>query len=57
MKTLTLIEWMLLTLGIAVLMITATAALGYIPDMGKLKWETKQLDTYLKVKNRQMPKQ
>lgn len=57
MKTLTLIEWMLLTLGIAVLMITATAALGYIPDMGKLKWETKQLDTYLKVKNKQMPKQ
>ena len=57
MKTLTLIEWMLLTLGIAVLMITATAALGYIPDMGRLKWETKQLDTYLKVKNRQMPKQ
>lgn len=57
MKTLTLIEWMLLTLGIAVLMITATAALGYLPDMGKLKWETKQLDTYLKVKNKQMPKE
>lgn len=56
MKTLSLPEWILLTLGIAVLMIAAAAALGYIPDMGRLQWETRQLDTYYKVKQRQMPK-
>lgn len=51
------IDWLMLTMVIGVALVTGAAVLGYIPDMGRLKWETKQLDTYLKVRNRQMPKE
>jgi len=56
MKTLSFFDWVMFTVTSLVIMVTTLAVLGYIPDMGKIKYETKQLDTYLKVKNRQMPK-
>jgi hypothetical protein len=36
--------------------VAVIAALGFIPDINRIQWEQRKLDTYIAVRNKHMPK-